>query len=84
MHSSVWQLQEAKSKFSQLVEQALKDGPQTVTRHGTETVIVASVRDYQRHENSNRSLKSFFRKPPFFDDEIDLTRKKDTPRKEEL
>jgi antitoxin Phd len=40
-----WQLQEAKSKFSQLINLALAEGPQFVTRHGEEVVVVLSV-DY--------------------------------------
>ncbi len=31
---SVWQLQEAKNKFSEVVEAALKDGPQVITKRG--------------------------------------------------
>lgn len=41
-----WQLQEAKSKFSQIVNLALADGPQFVTRHGEEVVVILSVKDY--------------------------------------
>ena len=42
-----WQLQEAKSKFSQIVNLALADGPQFVTRHGEEVVVILSVKDYR-------------------------------------
>jgi len=35
-----WALQDAKNRFSELVEQALHDGPQMVTRRGKETVVV--------------------------------------------
>ena len=38
-----WALQDAKNRFSELVEQALHDGPQMVTRRGKETVVVLSV-----------------------------------------
>ena len=34
MHA--WQLQDAKAKFSELVQKAIDEGPQTVTRHGKE------------------------------------------------
>jgi len=36
----VWQLQEAKNKFSEVVDEALKHGPQVITKRGVETVIV--------------------------------------------
>jgi antitoxin Phd len=29
-----WQLQTAKNKFSEVVEQAMQNGPQTITRRG--------------------------------------------------
>lgn len=41
-----WQLQEAKNKFSEVVEEALKRGPQLITKRGVETAIVLSYKDY--------------------------------------
>ena len=35
----VWQLQEAKNKFSEVVEEAISHGPQIITKHGIEAVI---------------------------------------------
>ena len=84
MHDHVWQLQEAKSRFSQLVEQALRDGPQTITRRGIETVVVTSVEDYRRHKRSGMKLTGFFRQPPFFDTELDIERSRDPVRSVEL
>ena len=43
-----WQLQEAKQRFSELVRRAEKDGPQVVTRHGEEVVVVVPVEEYRR------------------------------------
>ena len=34
-----WQLQEAKAKFSELVQKAIDDGPQTVTRRGQPVAV---------------------------------------------
>ena len=42
-----WQLQEAKSRFSELVEQSLSVGPQWVTRRGEEAVVVLAAADYR-------------------------------------
>jgi len=44
----IWQLQEAKSRFSELVDLSLREGPQIVTRRGEETVVVVSVREFRR------------------------------------
>jgi len=43
-----WQLQEAKSRFSELVEQSLSAGPQWVTRRGEEAVVVIAAAQYRR------------------------------------
>jgi len=46
MHT--WQLQEAKSRFSELVSRTLTEGPQLVTRRGAEAVVVIAASDYRR------------------------------------
>ena len=43
-----WQVQEAKQKFSQLVQRALEEGPQVVTRRGEEVVVVLSAEEFRR------------------------------------
>lgn len=45
---AIWQLQEAKSRFSELVEQTISNGPQTVTRRGVEAVVVISLTEFKR------------------------------------
>ncbi len=42
-----WQLQEAKNRLSEVVNLALEEGPQTITRHGKPAVVVISVDEYQ-------------------------------------
>lgn len=46
--SKPWQLQVAKSKFSELVNQARTDGPQIVTRRGEAVVVVIAVEEWRR------------------------------------
>lgn len=41
--AAVWQVQEAKNHFSELIDRALSEGPQTVTRHGKPVVRVVAV-----------------------------------------
>jgi prevent-host-death family protein len=43
-----WQLQEAKAKFSEVIDTAEKKGPQIVTRHGTETVVIVPIEQWKR------------------------------------
>ncbi|MFZ2738911.1 MAG: type II toxin-antitoxin system Phd/YefM family antitoxin [Burkholderiaceae bacterium] len=43
-----WQLQDAKSHFSQVVDITIKQGPQLVTRRGQDAVVILSASDYRR------------------------------------
>lgn len=43
-----WAVQDAKQQFSELVRRALDDGPQVVTRHGREVVVVLAATEYHR------------------------------------
>lgn len=40
---SVWPITKAKNEFSRVVDRALNEGPQTVTRHGKPVVVVTAV-----------------------------------------
>lgn len=75
-----WQLQEAKNRFSEVVEEALKHGPQTITKRGVETVIVISCADYGKMKQSRKKLSQFFRGSPLAG--LDLNRDKSPARDE--
>jgi antitoxin Phd len=76
-----WQLQEAKNKFSRVVENAVNDGPQIITKHGVEVAIVLSYAEYQKMIASRGKLSAFFRDSPLADVELDLARDKSEARK---
>jgi prevent-host-death family protein len=76
----LWQLQDAKNKFSEVVEKALKNGPQIITRRGIETVVILSVEDYQKLTRPKVDMVDFFRKSPLRGVDLDLTRDKDFGR----
>jgi antitoxin Phd len=42
-----WQIQEAKTRFSELIDRACTEGPQTITRHGTDRAVILSIADYR-------------------------------------
>ena len=81
---NVWQLQEAKNKFSNLVDKARHDGPQVVTKHGKESVVIIAIVDYQKLNKPTSDLISFFKKSPLSDINLDLTRDKSSSRDIEL
>lgn len=52
-----WQLQDAKNKFSELVETTLSDGPQIITRRGKNTVVVINYQDFMKQHNARSAGK---------------------------
>ena len=70
--STAWQLQDAKNRFSEVVERALHVGPQTVTRRGEPAVVVVSVETWRRMSGEAPSFKDFLRSAPI--DGLDLDR----------
>lgn len=84
MQENTWQLQDAKNKFSQVVDNAMHHKPQFVTKHGNNAVVVISFEDYLKLIKPKDDLISFLRSSPLTDIEIDITRNKDTPRDIEL
>ena len=78
--SHSWQLQEAKNKFSNLVERAQKEGPQIVTKHGKESVVILSVEDFKKLTRPKTSLYKFLQDSPLAGLDLDLTRDEKPPR----
>lgn len=75
-----WQLQEAKAKFSKLVDEVLQDGYHTITRNGHPVVIVISQKEFEQYRKQEDTLIDFFHRAPFPDEDLDLTRDKDPGR----
>lgn len=79
-----WQLQEAKNKFSSLVERAQHDGPQVVTKHGKPAVVVLSVEEYRKITAPREGLMQFLRDSPLGGTNLDVDRDKTLPRDVDL
>ena len=60
MDEPCWSLQDAKNRFSAVVNAAVKGTPQTVTKHGKPTVVVLSVADYRRLTHRSAAEKPSF------------------------
>lgn len=84
MKMNTWQLQEAKSKFSLLVEKALHNGPQFVTKHGNDAVVILSYKEYQEITRPKSDLVAFLRSSPLVNMKLDISRDKSLPRDCEL
>jgi prevent-host-death family protein len=62
-----WQVQEAKQRFSELIDRARAEGPQVVTRHGRPVAVVMDVERYRRLAGEGEDLKALLRSVPAFD-----------------
>lgn len=80
--TQVWQLQEAKNKFSKVVQEAVDSGPQVITRRGTEVAIILSMAEHRQLLAKKQKLSTFFHESPLAGAEIDLERDKSPIRKD--
>ncbi len=83
-----WALQDAKNRFSAVVDAALSGQPQQVTRRGKPAVVVLSVKEYDRlRDHTARSASSFIEHLlaiPGGDDDFEFERMPLSPRPVEL
>jgi prevent-host-death family protein len=49
-----WQLQDAKARFSELIDDTLEKGPQVVTRRGIDTAVVVSIDEWKTLKDEKR------------------------------
>src|SRR5262245_37217555 len=81
-----WMLHDAKARFSELVRLANTAGPQCVTVHGREQVVVLSAAEYEKLKGarSGRLLVDLMRKSPLRDVEFNSPRVRSPVRDVEL
>ena len=59
-----WPVQDAKARFSELLEASVKEGPQMVTKRGVETAVLVPVEEWRRlSEKPRRTLKELLLAP---------------------
>ena len=65
--AGAWRLQDAKAQFSELVRRATRDGPQHVTVHGRDAVVVVGADEFRRLKGarSGQSLVDALQASPF-------------------
>ena len=79
-NKNVWQIQEAKAKFSQLVEDANIKGYQTITKQGEAVAVILSKKEFDKMTQPKMSLLNFFKIAPCQEIELKIQRSKDLPR----
>ena len=81
----MWQLAEAKNKFSEVFSRAMAEGPQTISRRGEEALLISRA-DYEALAGSARrrlSFGEFLAAGPSFEG-VDLSRDRSLPREIDL
>jgi antitoxin Phd len=79
-HMAVWQVQEAKTRLSEVIEEAISKGPQFITRHGSERAVILSVKDYRALTAHKPDLREYLLGGPKVD-RFEAPRSRDKGRK---
>lgn len=77
-----WKLADAKNKLSEVVNRAIEEGPQIITRR-KDVVVLVSQKEYQELKGEKRSFTDFLLNGPGLD-EVNLNRTKDPMRSVDL
>lgn len=84
MTTDIWTVAEAKAKFSELIDRARSDGPQTITRKGRTAVVVVSAEEWERKTKRTGNLAEFFAASPLHGSKLKVERVKGGLRKVDL
>ena len=74
MTARAWTVAEAKAKFSEVIDRAKSDGPQTITRSGRTAVVVVAAEEWERKTKRKGSLADFFAASPLRDSGVKIER----------
>lgn len=79
-----WAVAKAKAQLSALIDHALTEGPQTITRSGHKAVVVVSAEEWDRKTKRNGNLAEFLAASPLRGSRIRIRRSKDRAREMKL
>ena len=80
MNEHLWTVAEAKAKFSKIIERAMTEGPQTITRNGRTAAVVVGAEEWQRKTKRVGNLAEFFAKSPLRESGLKIRRLKKRAR----
>jgi len=81
MGMQVWTVAEAKAKFSEVIERARSEGPQTITRKGRTAAVLVGAEEWERKTSRAGNLAEFFAVSPLRGSNLKLRRLKARPHK---
>jgi prevent-host-death family protein len=71
---TVWSVSQAKARFSEVIDQALEQSPQTITRNGRPAVIVVTAEQWARKPGRKSTVADFFAASPPRGSGLDIER----------
>jgi prevent-host-death family protein len=83
-HDGSWGVAEAKARLSEVIDRALSDGPQVITRKGRRAVVVVSAEEWERKTQRRGTLVEFLAESPLRNSGLVLDRPGDAPRDVDL
>jgi len=74
MSAHSWTVAEAKAKFSEVIEKAQSDGPQTITRHGRRAAVIVAAEEWESKTKRKGNLAEFFAASPLRNSGVKIKR----------
>jgi prevent-host-death family protein len=81
---TTWTVSEARAKLSEVIERAMREGPQPITKNGDVAVVVVCADEWERKTKRSGNLAELFAGSPLRDSGIVVERRKDKPRRRSL
>ena len=79
-----WSVADAKAHLSRVIEEAIQNGPQKITRNGRDAVVVVSIAEWESKTKRKGSLADFFAESPLRGSGLVLERDSQTAREIDL
>jgi prevent-host-death family protein len=84
MAADTWTVAEAKAKFSEVIDHAQAQGPQTITRNGRQAVVIVAADEWERKVKRSGNLAEFFAASPLRGSGLKTKRSRSALRKTDL
>lgn len=84
MSAQAWTVAEAKAKFSEVIDRAISDGPQAISRRGRRAAVVVAAEEWERKTKRQGNLAEFFAASPLRGAKLRIKRTSGGPRQVDL
>jgi len=81
---AAWSVAQAKARLSEVIDRALKEGPQEITRNGRPAVVVVAIEEWARKTGRKGTLAEFFAASPLRGSDLEIERAQGGAREVDL